>query len=74
MSIALRIKNPITPVADDATTSTYRVRHVEAPDAGYSRSGEAPDAGYSRYSEAPDAGYSRNEPISAVFSHGRSQS
>jgi len=73
MSIALRLQNPITPAAAEATASTYRVRHIEAPDAGYSAC-EAPDAGYRRSVEAPDAGYSRSEPISATFSHGRSQS
>jgi len=72
MSIALRIPNPITPAAE-SPTSTYRVRHAEAPDAGYSAC-EAPDAGYSRSGEAPDAGYSRSGSISENFSHGRSQS
>ena len=73
MSIALRLQNPMTPPAAESTTSTYRVRHAEAPDAGYTAC-EAPDAGYSRSVEAPDAGYSRSESMSAVFSHGRSQS
>jgi len=75
MSVALRYQNPIPTVAADATTSTstHRVRHVEAPESGM-MAGEAPDAGYSRSAEAPDAGYSRSGPISAIFSHGRSRS
>lgn len=73
MSVAYRLNNPVAPAPELVTPAAGYKRHAE-PIEAHRLATEAPDAGDRRATEAPDAGETRFEPISAIFSHGRSQS